>query len=94
MSKDYTGEPHTITELRAQRESDSRLWTPRDALVYTLRRIDSGEISPDTVFIGLTWAQRPEHPGGETYVVAGEYRAIIGSVEICRDRYLSDIRNA
>lgn len=40
---DYANHPPSITEAKAQREHDSRLWTPRDALISALRDYDSGE---------------------------------------------------
>jgi hypothetical protein len=43
---DYSRIPQSISELRAKRQDKAKLWTPRDALVNTLRRIDSGEIDP------------------------------------------------
>lgn len=45
MSADYTQEPVTLTEYRARREDKAQLWTVRDALVNTLRRIDAGEFT-------------------------------------------------
>ncbi len=46
---DYGNHPVSLTEARAQRSEDSRLWTPRDALISLLRDIDSGEINPDAL---------------------------------------------
>lgn len=45
MSDDYTQEPVTLTEFRARRDDRAGLWTVRDALVNTLRRIDAGEFT-------------------------------------------------
>lgn len=44
--KDFSNEPVSIAELRARKSKHGKDWTPRDALVETLRRIDSGEIAP------------------------------------------------
>lgn len=46
---DYSDHPVSISEARANREEDSRLWTPRDALISILRDIDSGAINPDAL---------------------------------------------
>lgn len=46
---DYSDHPISLSEARAHREHDSRLWTARDALISMLRDIDSGEINPDAL---------------------------------------------
>jgi len=46
---DYKDHPVSITEARANREENSALWTPRDALISMLRDIDSGIINPDAL---------------------------------------------
>lgn len=46
---DYGDHPVSLTEAMANRKHDSRLWTPRDALISLLRDIDSGLISPDAL---------------------------------------------
>lgn len=53
---------HTIAELRADRTNDARLWTAREALIETLRLIDSGEIDPDCIVIRWAgWTKEDEH---------------------------------
>jgi len=46
MPDDYTKEPITLTEYRATSQGQGKLWSVRDALVNTLRRIDAGEFVP------------------------------------------------
>jgi hypothetical protein len=46
---DYSDHPVSITEARANREENSALWTPRDALISMLRDIDNGIINPDAL---------------------------------------------
>ena len=46
---EYGNHPVSLTEARANREYDSRLWTPRDALISLLRDIDNGVINPDAL---------------------------------------------
>lgn len=46
MSTDYTQEPMTLTEFRARKEERAGIWTVRDSLINTLRRIDAGEFVP------------------------------------------------
>jgi hypothetical protein len=43
--------PMTVGEVRAQRDDNSRSWTPRDALVAMLRDIDKGEIEVEDIII-------------------------------------------
>jgi hypothetical protein len=49
MLDDFTDHPVSISEARASKEHDSRLWTPRDALINLLRDIDSGKVAPDAL---------------------------------------------
>lgn len=46
MDDDYSKAPVSLAEHRALKEDKAQLWTPREALVHTLRRIDLGEIKP------------------------------------------------
>lgn len=51
MTDDFSKHPMSITEARASKAGKASIWTPRDALIQTLREIDSGEISPDCCII-------------------------------------------
>ena len=42
---DYTKAPVSIAEHQARKHEKAKLWTPRDALINTLRRIDAGEFN-------------------------------------------------
>lgn len=48
---DFSNEPRTITELKAEKLQDGTVATPRDALVALLREIDSGERKIETVYV-------------------------------------------
>ena len=48
---DYSQYPKSVAELRADRSEKASDWSPRDAIIAFLRRIDSGEINPDVVII-------------------------------------------
>lgn len=43
---DFSQYPKSVGEIKAEREFDGSLWTPRDALIDMLRAIDSGKIAP------------------------------------------------
>lgn len=47
--ENFAEHPVSLTEARANREHDCKLWTPRDALISLLRDIDSGKIAPDAL---------------------------------------------
>lgn len=51
----YAEHPVSLTEARANREEDSRRWTPRDALISLLRDIDSGKINPNALVAVCRW---------------------------------------
>lgn len=48
---DYANHPQSIAEARSDRTRCSQDWSPRDALIATLRDIDQGKIAPDQVII-------------------------------------------
>jgi hypothetical protein len=45
VADNFADAPQSIGELRAFKSSDATDWTPREALVYLLREIDSGRIN-------------------------------------------------
>lgn len=69
MSKDYSNEPISITAAKAEREHNSTLWTPRDALIDTLRRLDKGEITPTRIVIAFREGE-PDAPY-TSYAISG-----------------------
>lgn len=40
----FADHPRSLAEVKAEREQDCRLWTPRDVLIDTLRRMDAGDM--------------------------------------------------
>ena len=62
MSDNYSDAPQSITEIRAERDGDMRIWSPRDVLVAALRSLDSGQINPDAMVI----VYRDCHPDNST----------------------------
>jgi DNA invertase Pin-like site-specific DNA recombinase len=74
--KDFTKEPYSITELRANKTGAARDWTPRDCLVDMLRQIDSGELNPDAIVVVYR-------------VDRGENQTGIGSVKATPDLHVA-----
>lgn len=52
-TEDFSKYPVSLTETRGARDGRTDTWTPRDVLVRLLRDIDSGNASPDHVFVGV-----------------------------------------
>lgn len=50
----FANAPQSITELRAGKEHNGSLWTPRDALVSLLREIDNG-LEVEMMIIGYRY---------------------------------------
>lgn len=82
--ENFANAPYSITELRADKEGDGKLWTVRDALVSLLRDIDSGKTKATKIlmFYGME---------GEDGVVSAKYSAsgmhfheLVGFLEICK----------
>lgn len=79
---DYSNEPVSITELRANRGSSPKKWTPRDVLINILRDIDSGAEAYDTL---ITFARLKDgdgfHRKGERYWISSpDYHITLGLV--------------
>ena len=75
--------PQSIPELRVESSDDFSEWTPRDVLIHILRKIDSGEIAPDTMVIGWYRAVRPE---GEEELTPGwrvAYKSHVALAGLC-----------
>lgn len=72
-AESFAGQPESVAELRAHREGDGTKWTPRDVLLSLLRRIDNGEISPDTLVVFHRNADPSAKNGfGYSYTWAGK----------------------
>ncbi len=53
--ENFAEHPVSITEVKASRAHDGALWTPRDALIDMLRRIDSGQIKPRVALVAIDY---------------------------------------
>lgn len=51
MVDDFSGYPQSVNEIKADREADGKIWSPRDALISVLRYIDDGKVSPVAVVV-------------------------------------------
>lgn len=54
--KTFADYPQSVSHIVSERDGDASKWTPRDALIATLRKLDRGEISPDLLVV--TWRQK------------------------------------
>lgn len=61
--------PVSITTHKATMNCDAALWTPRDALIDMLRRIDRGEIVPRALIIAVDF-EDSNGDGCMTYNIA------------------------
>lgn len=57
--KSYADAPKSFLEARSEKLSDSSIWTPRDALISVLRKLDAGEAVPRELIV--VWTE--EHEG-------------------------------
>ena len=68
MTDDFAGYPVSVSEARADREDDCRLWSPRDALISVLRDIDEGKVAPDALI--CVYRQRGDDGSMRTHFAA------------------------
>lgn len=59
MTENYADHPKSIAEIRSDKSRSASDWTPRDALIATLRDIDSGAIDPDALVIAYRHKSAP-----------------------------------
>ncbi len=74
-ANNYSDYPVSVAEIKASKSDRADAWTPREALLDTLRRIDRGELKIDQMIICMrtSTAADANSPGqGETsYTAAG-----------------------
>lgn len=51
MKENFADAPLSDTEIKSDKTRNQKDWTPRDVLISTLRRIDAGEIDPDSLTV-------------------------------------------
>lgn len=61
--------PISISTHKATMHRDAGLWTPRDALVDMLRRIDRGELKPRAIIIAVDF-EDSEGDGAMTFNIS------------------------
>ena len=60
-----------LSEKRASREGDCRLWDPVDALRACLRDIENGEIKPDILYIAMALRDTKKNTIDYAFLAAG-----------------------
>ena len=66
---DFSKQPVSLAEARAEKAQDGTLWTLRDALVSLLREIDSGKVDPGAGII--VYANRVDGGSRTCFTAAG-----------------------
>lgn len=61
MSDNFANYPESITEIASAKAEDCSKWTPRDALIATLRELDAGEVKPEALLIAYTYRTDDKH---------------------------------
>lgn len=55
MADDFKNHPLSVKEIKSEKSELASDWSPRDALINMLRRIDSGELKPDALVLGVMY---------------------------------------
>jgi hypothetical protein len=53
VNDSFADAPLSVAEIRSDKSANGADWTPRDALIATLREIDSGKLKPDALVIAM-----------------------------------------
>lgn len=80
--ENFADAPVTLTAVRAEKERDASKWTPRDALVDVLRRVDKGELRLSHTIICYRETQDGDDETYTSYVRSGsDCNTTIGILE-------------
>lgn len=60
MTEDFSDHPQTMGDIRSDKSQNAKDWTPRDALIRTLREIDKGELKADKIVMVIAYQRSPE----------------------------------
>jgi hypothetical protein len=71
---------HHLSEARALKEGDCRLWTVADALRAALLLIEDGVIDPTMVYVALYVPTDPDGARYHSFAAGGDTIAITGLV--------------
>ena len=81
---------HTLGSIRSTRTEDAATWTPREALLETVRRIDEGEIDPDVLVVCYGYWEDDDETRCAGYLSSDRDRfAAIGVLEKVKASMLS-----
>lgn len=58
MDGSFADHPRSVAEIRSERSTDARDWTPRDVLISVLRDIDAGKIAPSAIVVCVDEAEK------------------------------------
>lgn len=64
MVEDFKDHPISLAEIRSDKTMNAADWSPRDALIRLLRRIDSGEDAVTALVISYRYEDK-DAPGGQ-----------------------------
>jgi hypothetical protein len=90
MNDDFKNYPKSITEIKANKDENAATWTPRDAIISFLRRLDAGEFpNMDTLVIIGT---RRDGPKTSTHysVSSPALQDTLGAIELGRLKMYAD----
>jgi hypothetical protein len=91
--EDFSKYPQSIKEVRANKSEDAADWSPRDAIIVMLRRIDAGEFNEvDTAIVAIRSKPKDGSPGHITsYSSAGPSAAVtFGTFELAKLKMYRD----
>ena len=60
VTEDFSQHPQTIGDIRSNKSQNAKDWSVRDALIRTLREIDSGELDADKIVMVIAYKRSPE----------------------------------
>lgn len=67
MTDDFSNYPKSIGDIRSDKSGAAKDWSPRDALIWVLREIDSGNLDASDVIIITRTREQARNPTDDPF---------------------------
>lgn len=85
MTEDFTNYPKSLNEIKSDKTGSARDWTPREAIVAMLRRIDSGELTDVETAVVIVRCKTDDGLGKTSYSSASpSFHDSLGALELAK----------
>lgn len=85
MTEDFTNYPKSLNEIKSDKTGSARDWTPREAILAMLRRIDSGELTDLETAVVIVHCKTDDGAGKTAYFSSSlNFNRSLGTIELAK----------